>query len=138
LSFFAVALRSFLFFIISDLDLPHFNSVFSYSVQSQTRAALARTLSQLSQALDTQAACGYVTLVNLARKRRQEPTQPEEEKEEEGAVSQSPSAQTLGNKRDRVKGTGTGKFVGYRYWYYIKVAPISELRSAAPQKYTDS
>ena len=58
-------------------------------------------LAQLSRTLDTEAACGYVTLVNLARRRREEEKQPdhedeEEEKERKEEGSPSPSAQNLG------------------------------------------
>ena len=51
--------------------------------------------------LDTEAACGYVTLVNLARRRRAEQKKEEErEQEEEGGTASpsAPSAQNLGVK----------------------------------------
>ncbi len=57
----------------------------------------AVALEQLSQVLDTEAACGYVTLVNLARRRRAEQKNEEErEQEEEEGGTASPSAQNLG------------------------------------------
>jgi hypothetical protein len=63
----------------------------------ESNAAFKPALERLSQVVDTESSCGYVTLVNLAKKTQMEEqiSRPPEEGEVES--SQSPSAQNLGS-----------------------------------------
>ena len=63
----------------------------------ESGAAFGPALARLSRAVDTEAACGYVTLVNLARKERSgEDMNPGPRVEEEDEEGGSPAAQNLG------------------------------------------
>ncbi len=64
----------------------------------ESNAAFGPALERLSRAVDTDAACGYVTLVNLARRLppQEEKKPPKEEEEDCAGDGGSPSTQHLG------------------------------------------
>jgi hypothetical protein len=63
----------------------------------ESNAAFGPALERLSRAVDTDAACGYVTLVNLARRPPpQEEKRPSKEEEDCAGDGGSPSTQHLG------------------------------------------
>ncbi len=64
----------------------------------ESNAAFGPALERLSRAVDTDAACGYVTLVNLARRPppQEEKRPPKEEEEDCVGDGGSPSTQHLG------------------------------------------
>jgi hypothetical protein len=63
----------------------------------ESNAAFGAALERLSRAVDTDAACGYVTLVNLARRPPpQEEKKPPKEEEDCAGGGGSPSTQHLG------------------------------------------
>jgi hypothetical protein len=96
---------------------------FPFDSSSSCYAALG----QLSRILDTEAACGYVTLVNLARKKREVKKEPagllhEEKEDKEGCPS--PSAQQALGKNFVMEGIESNSlaffffFNRYRYLRY--------------------